>query len=84
MEKAWQAYLAAQRSLAIYGNEGVANTEKVRSILEFSYQKGEASLFELLDAQRIASQSAVAANQARAAYTLALWQLEQAIGRPLP
>ncbi len=84
VEKAWQAYQAAQRALAIYGDEGLATTEKVRSVLEFSYQKGEASLFELLDAQRTASQSAVAANQARAAYALAIWQLEQAIGSPLP
>lgn len=84
VEKAYQAYLAARRALSIYGDEGLATTEKVRNVLEFSYQKGEASLFELLDAQRTASQSAVAANQARAAYALAIWQLEQAIGRQLP
>jgi outer membrane protein, heavy metal efflux system len=84
VEKAYQAYLAAQRSLAIYSGEGLATTEKMRSVMEFSYQRGEASLFELLDAQRTASQAGVAANQARAAYALATWQLEQAIGRPLP
>jgi outer membrane protein, heavy metal efflux system len=84
VEKAYQAYLAARRSLSIYGEEGLATTEKMRSVVEFSYQKGEASLFELLDAQRTASQSRVAANQARAAHALAIWQLEQAIGQPLP
>lgn len=84
VEKAYQAYLAAQKALTIYSEDGLATTEKVRSILEFSYQKGEASLFELLDAQRTAGQSAVAANQAKAAYALAIWQLEQAIGRQLP
>jgi cobalt-zinc-cadmium efflux system outer membrane protein len=84
VEKAYQAYLAAQRTLAIYSEDGLAATAKMRNIMEFSYQRGEASLFELLDAQRTASQAGLAANQARAAYALAIWQLEQAIGRPLP
>lgn len=84
VEKAYQAYLSAQRSLAIYNEGGLATTERVRSVMEYSYKRGEASLFELLDAQRIAGQSAVAANQVRAAHQLAFWQLEQAIGRPLP
>lgn len=84
VEKAYQAWLAAQRSLTIYSEDGLATAEKVRKVMEFSYQRGEASLFELLDAQRTASQAAVAANQAHAAYATSIWQLEQAIGSPLP
>jgi cobalt-zinc-cadmium efflux system outer membrane protein len=83
VEKAYQAYLTARQASVIYGRDGLREAERVREIVSFSYGRGEASLFELLDAQRVASQAAVAANQARAAYQLALWQLEQAIGGSL-
>jgi len=41
------------------------------------------SLFELLDAQRTYNQALTAYNQARSDYQMSLWQLEQAVGRPL-
>lgn len=84
VEKAYGAFVSAQRALAVYSDEGLTNTQRVRNITQFSYSRGEASLFELLDAQRTESQAMVAANQARAAYQLSLWQLEAATGRPLP
>jgi cobalt-zinc-cadmium efflux system outer membrane protein len=83
VEKAYQSYLTAQQSLTIYGRDGLQEATRVRQIINASFQRGEASLFELLDAQRTYSQAGVAANQARANYQLALWQLEQATGGPL-
>lgn len=83
VEKAWQAYLAARNTTALYSSENLEQVEKLREAIAYSYQRGEASLFELLDAERTARQATVAYNQARAAYQLALWQLEAAAGQPL-
>ncbi len=83
VEKAYQVYLAAQRAVALYSTDNLVQVERLRTIAEFSYRSGATSLLELLDAQRTASQASVAYNQARANYQLSLWQLEQAIGRPL-
>jgi outer membrane protein TolC len=38
---------------------------------------------ELLDAERCYNQTINSYNQARADYQSAIWQLEQAVGRPL-
>jgi cobalt-zinc-cadmium efflux system outer membrane protein len=84
VEKAYQAYLAARRALDLYNTENLAQTEKLRSIAAFSYKEGAVSLFELVDAQRTYNQAISAYNQARADYQNSLWQLEAAIGRPLP
>ncbi|HXJ37974.1 MAG TPA: TolC family protein [Bryobacteraceae bacterium] len=83
VEKAWQAYLAARNSMELYSSENLVQVEKLRAAIAYSYQRGEASLFELLDAERSARQATVAYNQARATYQLALWQMEAAVGQPL-
>lgn len=83
VEKAYQAYLTAQQASSIYSRDGMQEASRVRDVIGYAYQRGEASLFELLDAQRTASQAAVAANQAHASYQLALWQIEEAIGGSL-
>ncbi|PWU05708.1 MAG: hypothetical protein C5B51_13920 [Terriglobia bacterium] len=83
VEKAYQAFTAAQTTTALYSTENLIQVAKLRDAIEYSYRRGEASLFELLDAQRTASQAAVAYNQARANYQLALWQMEAALGGPL-
>jgi len=81
--KAYESYLAARRSMALYNSDNLVQVEKLRTIADFSYRSGGTSLFELLDAQRVANQAAVAYNQARFNYQLSLWQMEQAIGRPV-
>ncbi|MBV9074401.1 MAG: TolC family protein [Acidobacteria bacterium] len=84
VEKAYQAYLAARRSVALYSDENLKQVRKVRDITEFSYQHGAVTLLELLDAERTVRQAASSYNQARSAYQLSVWQLEQAAGRDLP
>lgn len=83
VEKAYQACLAARRVLELYNTQNLSQVEKLRSITAYSYKEGALSLFEVLDAQRTYNQTVTAYNQARADYQNALWQLEQATGKPL-
>lgn len=83
VEKAYLAYQSARRVLDIYNSSTIERAGKLRTIAVFSYQEGATSLVELLDAQRSYNQTISSYNQARADYQTALWQLEQAVGRPL-
>ncbi len=83
VEKAYQAYQTAQAALELYGAENLGQVQKLKDAVAYSFKRGEASLFELLDAERSARQATIAYNQARASYQLSLWQLEAAIGQPL-
>jgi len=83
VEKAYQAYRAAKRSVTLYSDENLKQVQKVRDIIDFSYRNGAATLLELLDAERTVRQAASSYNQARANYQSSLWQLEQAVGRDL-
>ena len=80
VEKAYQAYLSARNLVALYSSENLVQIENLRSTAEYSYKHGDTSLFEYLDAARTARQAAISANQVRAAYQLALWQMENAVG----
>ncbi len=83
VDKAYQALSAARTGLSLYNDDSLKLVRNVRDIVEYSYKRGEASLLDLLDAQRTVGQAAAAYNQARLNYQSALWQLEAAIGRPL-
>lgn len=83
VEKAYQAYLSARRTLDLYGKQNLGQFEKLRSIAALSYKEGASSLFELLDAQRTYNAALSSFNQARADYQNSLWQIEQAIGKSL-
>ncbi len=83
VEKAYRAYQSARNVLDLYTSDNLAQVEKLKTISTFSFKEGAASLLELLDAQRTYNQSIAAYNQATADYQMSLWQLEQAIGRPL-
>jgi cobalt-zinc-cadmium efflux system outer membrane protein len=84
VDKAYQTYLSATRTLALYNDANLRQVEDVRRVTEYSYGRGAVSLLELLEAERMARQTLISYNQARAAYQLALFGLEQAIGAPLP
>lgn len=83
VEKAWQAFLAAQQALKVYSKENLEQTEKLRTVAQFMYREGATSLFELLDAQRTAYQARQAYNQARFDLQNSLWLIEAATGREL-
>lgn len=80
----YQAYLAARRALALYNDANLRQVEDVRSTTAYTYQRGAIPLVELLDVERTTRQTLMAYNQMRAAYQLALFQLEEGIGVPLP
>jgi outer membrane protein, heavy metal efflux system len=66
VEQAWAAYQSAQAMAARYNNHYVAESERVRANLEFSYRHGGATLLDYLDALRDYRQihlDALAANQ---------------------
>ncbi|WP_031499478.1 TolC family protein [Bryobacter aggregatus] len=83
VEKAWQLYQSAQRSLKVFSEENLKQVESLRSVAFFSYRQGATSLFELLDAQRTLNQARVDWNQARFDYQNSIWLLEAAVGRDL-
>jgi len=83
VEKAYQGYQSARRVLELYNSQNLIQVEKLRNISTYSYKEGAVSLFELLDAQRTYNQARTAYNQARSDYQVSLWQLEQAVGKPL-
>lgn len=83
VDKAYQTYLSTRRVLDLYNTENLSQVEKLRTVAALSYREGASSLFELLDAQRAYNQAMTAYNQARADYQLAVWQVEEAIGRSL-
>jgi cobalt-zinc-cadmium efflux system outer membrane protein len=83
VEKAHAAYQTARRILDLYNASTIERARRLKTIATFSYREGASSLLELLDAERSYNQTIASYNQARADYQLALWQLEQAIGKPL-
>jgi cobalt-zinc-cadmium efflux system outer membrane protein len=83
VEKAYLAYQSARRILDIYSSSTIERAGRLKTIAALSYKEGATSLLELLDAERGYNQTISSYNQARADYQSALWQLEQATGRPL-
>ena len=83
VEKVYQTYVSARRVLDLYGTENLSQLDRLRTIANVSYTEGASSLLELLDAQRAYAAAMTGYNQARSDYQLAVWELEQAVGRSL-
>lgn len=83
IEKAWFTYQSARRTLDIYNSTTLERAGRLKEIATISYREGATNLIELLDAQRTYNLTINSYNQARADYQMALWQLEQAVGKPL-
>jgi outer membrane protein, heavy metal efflux system len=83
VDKAYQAYVSAQQTLALYNAENLQQVRHLQEVAEFTFRQGGTSLFELLEIQRGTQQTLMAYNQARASYQVALWQLEEAVGAPI-
>ena len=83
VDKAYLAYQSARRILDIYDATTLERATRLRNVAAISYKEGATSLVELLDADRSYNQTISSYNQARADYQSALWQLEQAVGKPL-
>ena len=81
VERAWQAAQSARLALNLFNTEALERSRSIRSIITYSYQRGEADLLEVLEAQRSANQILTGWNQARANFMNAVWQLQAATGR---
>lgn len=84
VDRAYQSMQAARQSVALYSESALGQLQKIRETIFLSYQRGQADLLDVLDAERSAGQAQLAYNTARANYQTALWQLEAAVGETLP
>jgi outer membrane protein, heavy metal efflux system len=85
VETAFAAYhTALERAQRMEGDAGMlARARRARDLVGIQYQKGAASLLELLDAQRTFRAIAFEARSNLADYWSSVFRLEQAVGRTL-
>jgi outer membrane protein, heavy metal efflux system len=83
VDNALVAWRSAHQRLERYEGGLLARAEKVLQTVEYSYRRGEASLIELVDAQRSHNEVRRAYNLARADHARALYTLEAVTASPL-
>jgi cobalt-zinc-cadmium efflux system outer membrane protein len=76
VRSAWQQYETAKDLLTRIEGEMLTRASQVRQTTEYSYRRGEASLVELLDAQRAFNDTRQSYNEARANYTRSLFLMD--------
>lgn len=76
----FQELHTAQRQIQVFEKGLLYQAKEALDIAQFSFRNGVASLLEVIDAQRVYRQTLLEFVQARAAYSLALARLEQAVG----
>jgi cobalt-zinc-cadmium efflux system outer membrane protein len=81
VENAYQQFLTARSLLEAIEGQMVGQARDVREITEFSYKRGEATLLQLLDAQRAFNETMQAYNEARAEYARNLYLLDAVSGK---
>ena len=84
VDRAYQSLQTARQGIALYSGGVLEQLRKIRETIFLSYQRGQADLLDVLDAERSAGQAQLAYNTARSNYQTALWQLESAVGETLP
>ncbi|MCP4200944.1 MAG: TolC family protein [bacterium] len=83
LEKAVIAYRAAEEQLALYNGGWRDSAARAVEIAQFSYENGESSLLDLLDAQRSLLEVGLTEVEARARLTLARLHIERLLGLSL-
>jgi cobalt-zinc-cadmium efflux system outer membrane protein len=83
IDSAYQQYTAARGLLRNIESNMLAQARSVRDATEYSYKRGEASLVELLDAQRAFNETMQSYNEARAEYARSLYLLESTSGKAI-
>lgn len=81
LESAYQQFQTARGLLEAIETRMLSQAREARQITEYSYQKGEATLLEFLDAQRAFHETMQAYNEARAEYARSLYTLEAVAGK---
>lgn len=83
LEEAVLAYRTAEEHLALYDGGWRDSAARAVEIAEFSYENGESSLLDLLDAQRSLLEVGLAEVETRARLTLARLHIERLLGLSL-
>ncbi len=73
--------LTARDLLHQIQNSMLQEAREVREVTEYSYRRGEASLLEMLDAQRAFNETLQSYNEARAEYARSLYLLDSVSGK---
>jgi cobalt-zinc-cadmium efflux system outer membrane protein len=73
-------YAAAEASLRVVETDMLAQARDVRSITDYAYRRGEATLIEFLDAQRAFNETMQAWNDVRAEYARSVFLVRAAVG----
>jgi len=81
VQNAWKQYQTSQGLLTNIETNMLDQAKDVRSITEYSYRRGEASLIEFLDAQRAFNDTMQSYNQARADYARSLYLIDSITAR---
>ena len=81
VETAYLQYTNALTALARLEGSMLAKARDVRQITDFSYRRGEATLVELLDAQRAYNETIQSYNESRAEFARSLYLLDSASGK---
>ena len=84
LDSALNDYASAKRIVERIESDMLQPSRDVRATMEYSYQRGEASLVELLDAVRAFNDTARSYNDARADYARSLYALDAISGKVTP
>jgi cobalt-zinc-cadmium efflux system outer membrane protein len=81
VETAHLQYTNALKALERLEGTMLSKAKDVRQITEFAYRRGEATLVELLDAQRAYNETIQSYNEARAEFARSLYLMDSASGK---
>jgi cobalt-zinc-cadmium efflux system outer membrane protein len=81
VRNAWVQYNTARELLASIEHDLLDQARDVRSTMEYSYRRGEASLVEFLDAQRAFNDARQSYNDARADFARSLYTIDSISGK---
>ena len=81
VETAYLQYANALTALERLEATMLSKARDVRQITDFSYRRGEATLIELLDAQRAYNETIQSYNEARADFARSLYLMDSASGK---
>jgi cobalt-zinc-cadmium efflux system outer membrane protein len=81
VRNAWVQYTTSRGLLESIEHDLLDQAREVRTTMEYSYRRGEASLVEFLDAQRAFNDARQSANDARADFARSLYAIDAISGK---
>jgi cobalt-zinc-cadmium efflux system outer membrane protein len=81
VRNAWLQYATSRELLETIEHDLLDQAREVRSTMEYSYRRGEASLVEFLDAQRAFNDARQSYNDARADFARSLYMIDSISGK---